>query len=235
MKLAFAFLVMIAPLAATAAAPSTSRAETPARFITQLRAGRPQHIVIYGTSLSRSGAWVTQLQDALDARFPGLVKLTNSARGGQHSGWGAANVDALVIAQKPDVVFIEFAINDAVTRFHLSLGDVRRNVDMILDRITRALPDCEIILQIMNPAIGKPEGDPSHRHDQNAYQQLYRDAAARRGLRLIDHSIAWNQLLAREGEAAFKKLVPDGVHPRAEGYAAVVMPTLLHQLGIDSK
>jgi acyl-CoA thioesterase I len=80
--------------------PSSS-ASTPSRFITELRAGRPQHVVIYGTSLSKGGAWTPQLQAALDAQFPGLVKLTNRARGGQHSGWGAANVDAAVVALKP--------------------------------------------------------------------------------------------------------------------------------------
>jgi acyl-CoA thioesterase I len=202
------------------------------RFIAALRAGQPQHVVIYGTSLSKGGAWVPQLQQALDARFPGLVQLTNSARGGQHSGWGAANVDAAVIAQKPDVVFIEFAINDAVTRFDLSPDTVRRNVDTILDRIGAAPPRCEIILQIMNPAVGKPEGDPSHRRNQDAYQQIYRDAAQRRGLLLIDHSIAWHRLLAEEGEAGFKRLVPDGVHPNATGWSRIVTPTLLRALGL---
>lgn len=206
----------------------------PPRFIAALRAGRPQHIVIYGTSLSQGGAWVPQLQQTLDARFPGLVKLTNRARGGQHSGWGAANVDSAVVALQPDVVFIEFAINDAVTRFDLSLDTIRRNVDTILDRVSTALPACEIILQIMNPAFGKAEGESSHRRNQDAYQQIYRDAAQRRGLLLVDHSPAWNRLLAAEGEAAVKKLIPDGVHPKAEGWRRVVTPTLHRALGLEA-
>ena len=205
---------------------------TPPRFITTLLAGKPQHVVIYGTSLSKSGAWVPQLQAALDSRFPGLVRLTNSARGGQHSGWGADNVEAAVVALKPDAVFIEFAINDAVTRFDLSLDTVRRNLDTILDRIGTALPRCEIILQVTNPAVGRPEGHPSARRNQDAYQQIYRDAAKRRGLLLIDHSVAWNRLLAEKGETGFKTLVPDGVHPSAEGWRQIVMPTLLRVLDL---
>lgn len=233
------FLALLgSPLVAAPATPPpapvvAASAESSARFVRQLRAGRPQHIVIFGTSLSRGGAWVPQLQQALAAQFPGLVKLTNRARGGQHSGWGAANVDPGVIALQPDVVFIEFAINDAVTRFNLSPSDVRRNLDAILDRITTALPGCEIILQIMNPAVGKPEGDPSHRRDQESYQQIYRDAAQQRRLRLIDHSLAWNTLLAREGEAGFKRFVPDGVHPNAQGYATLVTPVILRSLGLE--
>ncbi len=222
-------------LLALAVASFASAAEPPAtpRFITALRAGRPRHVVIYGTSLSKSGAWVPQLQQTLDGRFPGLVKLTNSARGGQHSGWGAANVESAVVALKPDVVFVEFAINDAVTRFDLSLDTIRRNVDTILDRITTALPTCEIILQVMNPAFGKTEGESSHRRNQDAYQQIYRDAAKRRGLLLVDHSVAWNRLAATEGEAAVKKLLPDGVHPNVEGWRLIVTPTLHRALGLE--
>lgn len=216
----------VASFASAAAPPATPR------FITALRAGRPQHVVIYGTSLSKGGAWVPQLQATFDARFPGLVTLTNSARGGQHSGWGATHVDSAVVALKPDVVFIEFAINDAVTRFDLSLDTIRRNVDTLLDRIAAGLPSSEVILQIMNPAFGKAEGESAHRRNQDAYQQIYRDAAKRRGLLLVDHSVAWNHLLAAEGEAAVKKLLPDGVHPNVEGWRRIVTPTLHRALDL---
>lgn len=217
----------VASFASAAAPPATPR------FITALRAGHPQHVVIYGTSLSKGGAWVPQLQATFDSRFPGLVTLTNSARGGQHSGWGATHVDSGVVALKPDVVFIEFAINDAVTRFDLSLDTIRRNVDTILDRIATVLPTSEVILQIMNPAFGKAEGESAHRRNQDAYQQIYRDAAKRRGLLLVDHSLAWNHLLATAGEPAVKKLIPDGVHPNVEGWRRIVSPTLHRALDLD--
>ena len=223
----FALLGLSFASAASAAAPPA----TP-RFITALRAGTPQHVLIYGTSLSKGGAWVPQLQATFAARFPGLVTLTNSARGGQHSGWGAAHVDSAVVALKPDVVFIEFAINDAVTRFDLSLDTIRRNVDTLLDRIAAGLPSSEVILQSMNPAFGKAEGESAHRRNQDAYQQIYRDAAKRRGLLLVDHSVAWNHLLAAEGEAAVKKLLPDGVHPNVEGWRRIVTPTLHRALDL---
>ena len=227
-------LLALSALLALAVAPFASAAAPPAtpRFITALRAGTPQHVLIYGTSLSKGGAWVPQLQATFDAHFPGLVTLTNSARGGQHSGWGAAHVDSAVIALKPDVVFIEFAINDAVTRFDLSLDTIRRNVDTLLDRIAAGLPSSEVILQIMNPAFGKAEGESAHRRNQDAYQQIYRDAAKRRGLLLVDHSVAWNHLLATEGEAAVKKLIPEGVHPNVEGWRRLVTPTLHRALDL---
>jgi len=204
----------------------------PARFVAALEAGKPQHIVIYGTSLSKGGAWVSQMEAALNERYPGLVKITNSARGGQSSKWGRANVQAGVIAHQPDAVFIEFAINDAVARFNLSVEQVRDNVEFMITRIKQELPACEIILQIMNPVVGHAEGGRSHRRNQEAYQQVYRDAAARHGLLLIDHSIAWNELLAEQGEEGFKRWVPDGIHPRAAAYARIVTPQILKAIGL---
>lgn len=232
MRASLLFCLLMACLGAGCAhvSPPAPRAH----FVTALEAGRPQHIVIFGTSLSKSGAWVGQLQAVLDARYPGQVTLTNGARGGQHSGWGRDHVDRNVIAHRPDVVFIEFAINDAVTRFDLSLAAVRANLDFILDRITSELPDCEIIIQVMNPAIGIPPGHRSHRRDQNAYQQIYRDAAHERGLLLIDHTSSWNALLETEGETGFCRFVPDGVHPRPEGYARFVTPKILRLIGLPS-
>jgi lysophospholipase L1-like esterase len=213
---------------------ATGRAEEALpRWRTQLEAGQPQHVVIYGTSLSKGGTWVGDLKRALDNRFPGLVTVSNGAKGGQNSRWGLENVGTNVIAYRPDVVFIEFAINDSVARFDLSLAESRRNLEAIIDRITTALPRCEIVLQIMNPVVGKREGDPSYRRDQEKYQQIYREVGQARGLRVIDHSIAWRDLLKREGEAGFLRYVRDGVHPSPEGYAKFVTPTLLRAIGLE--
>lgn len=214
-------------------AESSAATAKPARFISQLAAGKPQHVVIFGTSLSKGGAWVTQMKDALERRFPGLVTLTNGAKSGQNSRWGLANVETNVIAQRPDVVFIEFSINDAVARFDLSLEESRRNLESILDKITSALPHCEIILQIMNPVVGKPADDRSYRRDQEKYAEIYRDVAKARGLLAIDHTPAWKAVLAEGGEAEFKRYVRDGVHPSPEGYAKFVTPTILAAIGLE--
>jgi len=209
------------------AGDAAQRPTEPTRLVTELAAGRPQHVVIYGTSLSAGGAWVTQLKDALDRRYPGLATLTNGAKNGQNSRWGVANVAERVIAHRPDAVFIEFTINDSVARFDLSLEESRRNLETIVDRISAALPRCEIILQIMNPAVGKHPGESSYRRDQDGYQQIYRDVAAARGLLVIDHSTAWRAVIAQGGEAEFLRYVHDGVHPNAEGNAKYVTPAIL--------
>lgn len=229
------FLVMAAVLSASAslhaAASPDDTKPAPAVFVESLRAGREQTIVYYGTSLTAAGAWTRALTDELKAKFPGQVVAHNKGGPGMHSGWGLRSVDERVIAYKPDVVFIEFSINDAVARFKLSPAKAKENLNQMIDRIRAALPGCEIILQVMNPVVGKPEGDSGWRPTMEECQNNYREVAKERGLKLIDHMPAWSRLLKND-EARFRAYVPDGVHPAQEGWLAIVMPELRRQLGL---
>jgi lysophospholipase L1-like esterase len=202
-----------------------------------LRAGKKQTVVIYGTSLSQGGnwgpSWFQPVQDVLEREFPGQLAVINSARGGQNSRWGAGMLDASVIAKRPDCVFIEFSINDAVVRFDMSLEESRKNMVEMIDRIHAALPDCEIVLQITNPVVGKPEGNASHRGNQEAYEQIYRELARERGLILIDNAPRWRAILDAKGEKSYRQFVPDGVHPINSAYKMVTVPNILGTLGFS--
>jgi lysophospholipase L1-like esterase len=214
-----------------AVSPRPAAGPSPVIFVEKLKAGREQTIVYYGTSLTAAGPWRRILTEELSVKFPGQVTGRNAAGPGMHSGWGLRSVDERVIAHKPDVVFIEFSINDAVARFKLSPADARKNLNQMIDRIRAALPECEIILQVMNPVIDKSEGDSGWRPDLTVYQDNYREVAAARGLLLVDHMPAWVHLLETD-EKTFRKYVPDGVHPNEAGYKHVVMPELRRKLGL---
>ncbi|MFH1499675.1 MAG: SGNH/GDSL hydrolase family protein [Verrucomicrobiota bacterium] len=228
-------LIMAAVLSGVSSLPADlpppDAAPAPAVFVENLRAGRAQTIVYYGTSLTAAGAWTRLLTERLEAGFPGQVVAHNTGGPGMHSGWGLQNVDERVIAHQPDAVFIEFAINDAVARFNLSPERAKANLEKMIDRIHAARPDCEIILQIMNPVIDKPQGDRGWRPMMEVYQNNYREVAKERGLKLIDHMPAWTRLL-EQGEPMFRGYVPDGVHPAGDGWREIVMPELLRQLGL---
>ncbi|WP_438480818.1 SGNH/GDSL hydrolase family protein [Oleiharenicola lentus] len=191
----------------------------------QTALSRPRaRVVFYGTSLTKSGGWVEILADELAARCSGIV-VTNAASNGQHSRWGVENLDERVLAANPDVLFIEFAINDAVARFALSLEDARTNLIAMIDRVRATLPECIVVLQVMNPVIGRPAGHDGHRPNLARYEQGYRDVARERGLLLIDHAPAWATLLAI-GEIEFSRHVPDGLHPSVAAYEQFMLPTL---------
>ena len=196
------------------------------KFPDRLASGRPQKFVYFGTSLTEGGTWNRRLTAALDEKFPGLVLSVNTAKGGETSVWGLANFQERVLAHRPDVLFMEFTINDAVARFNISLAESARNLTTMLDSLHEALPHCEVILQIMNPVIDRPEGHTGHRGNLPAYCDQWRAIAGERGLTLIDHWPQWSHLL-ETNEQEFRQLVPDGLHPEDEGYRIIVMPELL--------
>ncbi len=193
------------------------------RLMRELGAGRPQHVVTYGTSLTEAGAWVGQLREALEQRYPGLVTVTNSGSSGMWSGWGVENLDARVIGLHPDAVFIEFAINDAYVPYKTSVEQARANLEQMIDRIGAADGTTEIILMTMNPPINE---HLEIRPEIERYYQMYREVAAERGLLLIDHYPNWVKVL-REDKGVFDQYVPDGIHPGPVGCERVITPGIL--------
>jgi lysophospholipase L1-like esterase len=189
-------------------------------------------VVFYGTSLTHRGGWAETLAYELATQYPSLTAV-NAAESGQHSRWGLGNFPSRVLPHKPDLVFMEFAINDAVARFALTPEESRQNLEAMLDLLHAQLPDCAVILQVMNPVLGRPPGHDGHRPNLPGYEQIYREVARERQLLLVDHAPAWAGLLA-QGAATFLRFVPDGLHPNQAGYDRFMLPTLRTALGLPS-
>lgn len=201
------------------------------RLVTNLKAGKQQTVVTYGTSLTEGGAWVGQLQEALKAKYPGLITVINSGASGMWSKWGADNLDERVIAKKPDTVFIEFAINDAYLDYKTSVAEARSNLTNMIGRIVASKADTEVILMTMNPPIGI---HLERRPKIKDYYQMYRDVAKERKLQLIDHDANWEPIVEGDKDL-FAKYVPDGIHPGQEGCKNVITPAILEALGIHAE
>jgi lysophospholipase L1-like esterase len=202
-----------------------------AKFVRNLANGTAQRIVLYGTSLTAGGAWVGQMQGAVEAAYPGLATWVNSGGSGQASNWGVTNLQAKVINENPDAVFIEFSINDAAETLNVSRTQAVANLTTMVNGILAARPACEIILQIMNPVDHQPGDTFNVRANLALYQQDWRNFAAANGLRCIDHMPAFSALFEK-GTTAYRAFVPDGVHPTAAGYSLFLTPTLLQALGV---
>lgn len=149
---------------------------------------------------------------------------------------GLAQLQAKVLDQAPDTVFIEFAVNDAFRYSDgtpsLSVEQARANLDAMVDAILAHNPTCEVILQTMNTVWDSPQGSNQSatlRPNLADYYQMYREVAAERGLLLVDHHRNW-LALQQTDPATFQSLVPDGVHPVADGYRSVVLPLLKWKL-----
>lgn len=203
-----------------------------ADFIKELEKGNQQKIVTYGTSLTDGAAWVAQMHAELNRQFPGQPIIANRAQGGMWSGWGVTNLETRVLNENPDVVFLEFAINDAYLDYHTSVTQSRANLEDMIDRIQARNKNCQIFLLTMNPPTNnldrfEPRGPHlDRRPNYQAYYEVYRQVARKRKLTLIDLNKSWEKLL-REDKARFDRLVLDGIHPNALGAEEIITPEVL--------
>ncbi|MBP1964911.1 SGNH/GDSL hydrolase family protein [Paenibacillus aceris] len=194
--------------------------------IRNLKDGKNQCIVTYGTSLTDGAAWVEDLNAQLAEHYPGLATVINSAKAAMWSQWGMDNLSEKVLAHKPDMVFIEFAINDAYLPYETTLEQCRSRLEAMIDSILEINPWCDIVLMTMNPPVG---GSLDVRPIFNDYYDVYRSVAKERQLSLIDHFAAWHSIL-NEDPDQFHRWVPDSIHPIAEGSLAVTAKGVQHLL-----
>jgi len=198
------------------------------QLMRQLELGDSQKIVTYGTSLTANSAWPAGLQATLHERFHHQAKIVNSAGGGKDSRWGVANLSSRVLKEKPDAVFIEFAINDALAGSKLSLKESAANLGQMIRLIRERRPQCEVIVMVMNPPTGEAlEKRPNIRR----YEEIYREVAKKESCRLIDFAPEWQRIITREPKR-WRRYAPDGLHPTPQACDEVILPSLLKKLGI---
>ncbi len=199
-----------------------------ATFFQRLRAGDKLTIVTYGTSVTKYGAWVDMMQKWFDAKYPSQVTIINSGGPGQNSTWGLASVQAQVLDHKPDLVFIEFAANDAHERFKLPVETARQNLEKIITAIHQQNPNAAIVLQTMNTFWDCPKGFPTadtSRSHMEEYNENYRACAREDKLPLIDNYPDWLKF-KKEHYDQFQVFLPDGTHPNKDGVRTVMWPNL---------
>jgi|GEM_PF-2039900 len=206
---------------------------TQAVFIQKLERGENLRLICYGTSLTAAGEWVNQLDRFFQHAYPNQLTVINSGESGQHSDWGLSHFKARVLDLKPDVLFLEFAVNDAVERFHIPEERVRSNIETMITQVQAAYPEVEIVLQVTNPVIDRPKGHSGHRPNLKKLFMMVRDIAKKHSTLLIDHEQNWQDILDQD-PALFRKYVGDGLHPNSLGCSFVLTPMILYQLGCIS-
>ena len=93
--------------------PFTVREGLPATAA-KLDAGEPVTIAYFGGSITEQNGWRIQSAELLKKLYPkAAIRSINAAIGGTGSDLGAFRLAHDVLRHKPDLVFIEFAVNDA--------------------------------------------------------------------------------------------------------------------------
>lgn len=179
-------------------------------------AADPIRIVAFGTSLTARQEWQAEVATRLAHCVE--IEVTTIAKGGKNSDW-AVEMLPQVVAEKPAVVLIEFAINDA-SLLHGVAGDrSRANTLAIVETLAATGPIP--ILMTMNPARGLNSLSRPWLAD---YYQLYRDIAVEDGVTLIDLMPLW------DARGDLDAVIPDGVHPAPETAREVIAPAVAEAL-----
>lgn len=213
-RLGLGFGIVALGLLLAGAAPDPARAED-----------GPLRVATFGTSLTANGGWQKPLAAAMEACVHRPVIVSNHGRPGAGSDWGIRAV-ADVAAERADIVFLEFAVNDAALEKMIGISRSLDNMRAIIRAIREERSDARIYVMSMNPIQGR-------RHWLRPWRDRYEDAHRRLsqdlGLAYIDHRPDWEAM----GSNALYLAIPDGVHPMPGAASAVIVPNIMKRLARD--
>lgn len=213
--MAAAWFAVALPATLTASEPQTL-----GRAIEKLKKDKKLTIAYFGGSITAGAgasdasktSWRALTTDWFKKNFPeAKVSEVNAAIGGTGSDLGAFRCQAHVTSKDPDLVFVEFAVNDdgrAEQR-------VKRSLEGIVRHIWISNPWAEIVLvytttKTLAPAYAKGEVPKAV-----GYHQAI---AAHYSIPEINVGRDLAEQITR-GEGTWESLTTDGVHPSDAGYA----------------
>lgn len=205
------------------------------QLVKNLKSGKTQTLVVYGTSISsmrpNGPLWVKEVEEEFNKKYDNRLTVLNTGKSGQNSVWALKNLADSVLSKKPDTVILEFATNDAVTRFNISLEDCRENTEVLIKRIKEQLPECEILL---HSVCGHPLGkNAENRPEMKAYNNVYRTIAKKQKLRYINTAEIFSRIAEEQGVPELRKFAGDGVHPTKKGGLEIIAPNVIR--GLEKK
>lgn len=185
--------------------------------------GEALKIVTLGTSLSARGGWQEPLRRSLSECLNRNVAIVNLAKAGMTSDWGLTQIDK-VLAERPNIVLVEFAVNDAALDNFLPLSRSGANMTGIITRLRESETRPAVYVMAMNPVSGMRG---MIRPFLGQYDEMHAAIARKWGAGVIDHRPAWAMLSDEERDEA----IADGTHPDPATAGRVMLPGLVRVLG----
>ncbi len=111
------------------------------RFFAKLEAGETVRIAYLGGSITAANGWRVQSREWFANRFPqATVEEIHAAIGGTGSNLGVYRVERDALRHGPDLLFVEFAVNDGGA----AEEDIWRGMEGIVRQTWARLPECDI-------------------------------------------------------------------------------------------
>lgn len=188
-----------------------------ARTLDDLKNGCDVTVVAFGDSITAGYAvrrgFPSFWKEMLQKKYPETrIEMINSGVSGDTTMDGVARLDWSVLSYEPDLVTVNFGINDCV--LGLGLEEFEMNFVEVIRRI-RAGPDSEILLLSSQPL----ETPPYDRMVLDYYQAIER-AAREMDVGFVDVYGAWMDQI-KAGTPLSSLILPGLDHPNEAGYRIV--------------
>ncbi len=182
--------------------------------LNKLNSGEEINIVALGDSLTYG--WMTErgfldyLKGMILKKFPGSkFNIMNKGIPGDTAKDGLRRVESDVIRLSPDLVFIQFALNDAYTGF--SPADFRKNIESIILKI-RENSNAEIALVTSVALLNQEENIIA----EEFYDEIL-ECGERYNLPVAAVHEYWKEKIS-SGIRQSLLVQSDGIHPTEKGY-----------------
>ncbi|MEZ6130332.1 MAG: GDSL-type esterase/lipase family protein [Planctomycetaceae bacterium] len=219
-------------------------------------AEEPTRLVAFGDSTTATrgplNVYAAVLQKELPARqFP--VTVINAGVGGHNTDHARTRFEKDVLARNPDIVVIQFGINDAAidvwkdppaTESRVSLDRYVQNLTDFVQTLKAA--QVRVILMTPNPlqwtpGMRKLYGKPPYQPDQSTgfnvrlvhYSQKVRELAKTENVPLVDVERLFEEYGMQDGKSV-DDLLLDGVHPNDSGHRLVADHLMTELLKLPS-
>lgn len=192
-----------------------------ANTFARLRQGQPVRIAYLGGSVTQMDGWRNHVTSWFSARYPGLITEVNAGWPGTGSAIGALRMQRDVLVHQPNLIFIEFAINDETGD---PLNFTMRNYDGMVRQAwaqNRSIDLC--FIEVFATYIEPP------------YLEGRLPTTVDAHYRIADHyaipsvNVGWALYQRVLAGTPLSSLLPDGAHPNATGhqvYADAIFPLL---------
>ena len=156
--------------------------------------------------------WASLTQTWLEKSYPeSTFTCYNAGIGGTNSEWGVFRLERDVLSHHPNLVFVEFAVNDYQTPHQQCLNAM----EDIVRRIRSQDRETEIVLVLT--AMYKMEEECYSRGERPESVRIHERVAAHYGLPVIHTGEALLKRI-REDRVDPAAYLPDLVHPNDQGY-----------------
>jgi lysophospholipase L1-like esterase len=208
-------------------------------------------VITFGDSTTAQRGTVTVYTTQLEGKFPD-VEFLNKGVGGHDTNMAANRFAADVLANRPDVVIIQFGINDAAvdlwktppaTESRVSLDGYEKNLRSFVAQLREI--GAKVIFMTPNQVrwsphtlemYGRPPYDPEDPQGftriLEKYAERMREVAKDLQVPLVDIYALYDAEDLKQ--APCRDLLPDGMHPSEKGHALVaekILPVLQSALG----